>query len=502
MKINTIFSKIKNVFILNNNIQANVAKSSVYLMVQRFSIRAVSFVKTIILARLLFPSDFGLFGLATLTIATIEALTQTGYSQAVIQKKEVSDDELNAIWTFQMVLYLTLGVVTMFVIAPIAGHVFNNQSLPLLVSCLSLTLIIRAFDNVGMVMWLKQMRYDKQFWYDVIPAIIEIIMAIVLALVLKNVWALVISTLIGRSCFLVGSYVFHPFRPKIYFSKKLLFPFLKYGKWLGLAGIVSFVASRFDQMVLGVNLDTSELGHYVIAMSLGTLPATELAKAFSTILFPLYSKYSLNKGELLNVYNRVTKVIASVAIPATFGLLVLAANFVLVIYGPKWLAMTLVVKLFCLLGIVKTIDYLIAPLTLGSGKSKIAFLNSSIIALVSIAFSVPAIKSYGSIGAVSVILIGQTIAVLVNNYFLATKLNWKLFDIYKPIIIPFFSSLIMAILLNWFKSFFSNDLLGLIVKILFGVTCYYIIIMFFDKVLGNNSLKNSWTWLKTNLLNS
>jgi lipopolysaccharide exporter len=495
-----MFSAMKRVSTFDENYQLNAAKSSVYLMMQRFGVKFFSFFKTIVLARLLFPSDFGLFGLATLIIASVEALTQTGYAQALIHKKEVSDEELSAVWTFQLIWYCVLGLVTMIVLAPLSNKVFNNEFLPILVFWMSLMLIIRAFDNTGMTMWLKEMRYDKQFWYDIIPAIAEIVIAIVLAYILRNVWALVISTLAGRVFSLVASYVFHPFRPRITLSWKLLSPFLKYGKWLGLAGIISFIASRFDQLVLGANLSTTDLGHYVMALTLGTLPATELAKAFSTILFPLYSKYASKKDQLLIVYDKVTRVISSIALPATLGLFVLAGNFVLVIYGPKWLATTLIVKLFCLLGIVKTIDYLINPLTLGSGKSKIAVLNSAIIAFVSLVFSVPAVKSYGLLGAVSVLLFGQIIAVIINNFALSYKLKWRVVDIYKPLIVPLLSSVFMAIILELFKDLLPNNIFGLIIKVGVGATSYLIIIFVLDRLLGHESLFKSWLWLKKNLV--
>jgi O-antigen/teichoic acid export membrane protein len=491
--------RLKSLFVFDNNFHLNAVKSSLFLLTQRFIVKFFSFIKTIILARLLFPDDFGLFGLATLIIASVEAITQTGYLQAVIQKKEIKEDELNSVWTFQVFWYFTLGLLTML-FAPLAVKIFSDQRLPILVVVMAFMLIIRAFDNTAIVLWIKKMRYDKQFWYDVVPVIIEILSAILLALCLRNVWALVISALIGRVANLFCSYIFHPFRPRLSFSWQLFAPFLRFGRWVGLAGIVGFIASRFDQMVLGVNLAPADLGHYVVAMSLGTLPATELAKAFSTILFPLYSSYATNKENLLTVYTKVTKVITCISLPATVGLFVLAANFVLVIYGEKWLAITLIVKIFCLLGLVKSIDYMINPLTLGLGRSKITLVNSIIIALISVIFSIPAVKHFGLLGAVSVVLIGQIMALAVNNIILVKKIKWRLFDLYSPLLVSLTASGIMAIILNWFKDLFINNLFGLVIKIIFGAIIYLAVLKALDYFFGNNSLTKSWTWLLKNLI--
>ena len=349
-----------------------VTRGGFLIIFVRVLIKFIYFIRTLILARLLFPGDFGLFALATLTMSLVETFSQTGFNNALIQIKGDIQRYLQIAWTINFFRNLFLAFVLFFVASPLAVIFFHNPQVVILSQVLSIVLFLMAFENIGIVLLQKNLEFHKKFFYDILVVLFEVLLTIIAAFVLKNVWALIIGVITGRLIAVVLSYVFCPFKPRFLFEWKKVKILFAYGKWISLIGIITFLVTKADSILIGYLLPLDNLGFYQLAMGLGILPATEIVRSLGALLFPFFAKISSDRLFLREMFIKVARIIFAFSIPASLGLGILSYQIILNFYGAKWLPMTQILYVIVILGLVKAFELIANPLFLGIGKPKVA----------------------------------------------------------------------------------------------------------------------------------
>src|SRR5690606_11490410 len=143
-----------------------VARGGVILFVERFLTRGLQFIRTIVIARLLFPSDIGLFALASLSLAAVAVFVQLGFNSAIIQEKNDVRKYLDNAWTAGVLRGIFLGGL-MFFGASWFGDFFSSSEVVPLIKALGILALIEGMDNIGIVLLQKEMAMNKQFFYNV-----------------------------------------------------------------------------------------------------------------------------------------------------------------------------------------------------------------------------------------------------------------------------------------------------------------------------------------------
>ncbi|MGB2601941.1 MAG: oligosaccharide flippase family protein, partial [Candidatus Omnitrophota bacterium] len=172
--------------------------------------RLLGLIRTVILARLLAPEDFGLMGIALLAINTLETFSKTGFEQALIQKREDIRDYLDSAWTVQIIRSLILFCF-LFAGAPLVAIFFKSQQATHIIRVLALIELFMGAKNIGIVYFQKELRFDKRFILESCGLIASVTVSIVLAFVLRNVWALVYGSLAGAFVTCIVSYAAHQY---------------------------------------------------------------------------------------------------------------------------------------------------------------------------------------------------------------------------------------------------------------------------------------------------
>ena len=194
-----------------------VVRGGIWVFTLRGTQRLFSFVRLIILARILAPSDFGLMGIALLTMAALNTFSQTGFQTALIQKKEDIKSYLDAAWTVTIIRGIILFLILYF-IAPYAATFFKSPKALSIIKVIGFSFLIQAFTNIGVVYFQKELEFNKQFIYQFTGTIADFVVAVSAAVILRNVWALVYGLLAGNAARLIVSYLIHPYRPHLSFD--------------------------------------------------------------------------------------------------------------------------------------------------------------------------------------------------------------------------------------------------------------------------------------------
>jgi len=358
---------------LNNpgeNFSQRIVRSGFWVFLLRIVQRLFSFGRLVILARILSPNDFGLMGIALLTMATLDTFSQTGFQQALIQKKKDIKPYLDSAWTVLILRGFILFVILYF-IAPYATAFFNSPEAKTIIQVIGLAILFQAFTNIGVIYFQKELEFNKQFIYQFSGTLIDFIVAISTALILKSVWALVFGLLAGNATRCFVSYLIHPYRPHLSSDLRKAKELFGFGKWILGSIILVFLITQGDDIFVGKLLGVTALGFYQMAYRISNMPATEITHVISQVTFPAYSKLQDNIPKLREAYLKVLQLTAFLSFPIAGLIFVLAPDFTKIFLGEKWMPMVPAMQVLVFAGLVRSIAATTGPIFYAVGKPKI-----------------------------------------------------------------------------------------------------------------------------------
>ena len=333
----------------------------------RLSYRALGFVRTIVLARLLFPADFGLIAMAMLVVTGLDNITQTGFQQALIQKKSDIGECLDTAWAVTLARNLVLCLILVLT-APLVAGFFEAPRLTDVIRVVSLSVLLSGFANIGIVYFQRDLEFDKQFGFEWWASLAEFALTVLLAFLLRDVWALVWGGLAGNVLRVFLSYVLHPYRPSLRFNASVFRELLDFGKWVSGFAVVGCTVGQLDSILIGRMLGAETLGYYQMAFLTAVIPSSEVAIAVSMVVFPSYSMLQDQPARLKESFEKVLQVAAMVCMPIGLGILAVAPEFVRIILGERWQGIALIMQVLSVMGIAKALEGTTNSLVMAVGR--------------------------------------------------------------------------------------------------------------------------------------
>ena len=440
---NIMEDKTKNLSKPKKTLPQKMVQGGAWISSLRIARKVFSLIRLIIIGRILDPSDFGLMGIALLTMAALETFSSFGFKQALVQKKENTTSYLDAAWTVLIIRGFVVFV-TLYLVAPFVAVFFNTPAVVPIIQVLGFLAFFQAFSNIGVIFFRKELEFNKVFIYRFVGISTNFIVAVVAAIILRSVWALVLGLLAEKVVSLIISYLIHPYRPhpsKDIEKAKELFGF---GKWILGSSILNFVGEHIDDIFVGRVLSATALGFYQMAYRISNMLETEITNVISSVAFPAYAKIQDQQSRLQKAYFRIMRLIFAVSLPITIGMVLLAPEFTQIFLSEKWMPMVTAMQLLAVAGLIKSIVSAGSPLFVGSGYPNYEFYMQLIRGLTIIIVIYPLIIFMGISGAALGVILSIT-GMLVIWYPLSqkiTKVSWrKYFDTFWP---PLFCSSFMA----------------------------------------------------------
>jgi len=338
----------------------------------RGSSQLLTMVRLVILARLLAPADFGMVGIALLIIAILEAFSQTGLAPALIQRRGGIAEHLDTAWTVSLVRGLVLFTI-LYLTAPHSALFFKIPEASLVIRLIGLSLLFNGLSNIGIVHFHRELDFKRQFIHQLCGTITDFLVAVTVALLYRNVWALVAGVLAGDLVRLVVSYLIHPYRPKLRLHLARLRELLGFGKWISGSTVLAFIGSTVDSLAVGRLLGPAALGHYRVAFQISSVPFSEVAQVVGRTAFPAYAKVQDNGALLRRFYLKIMKLTGMVYLPAAACVVLFAHEFTAAILGDQWLPMVPALRILAVMGLFKSVIAGGGPLFVGSGRPHYEF---------------------------------------------------------------------------------------------------------------------------------
>jgi len=383
-----------------------------WIFALRLTERLFGFVRTVILARLLAPDDFGLMGIALLVILILEVFSETGIQAALIHRNQKIEPYFDTAWTLQAGRgIIQFGIV--FVAAPYVAQFFHVPSAAGFFRVIAIAVLMRGFSNVGVVVFSKELEFNKQYLYQTSGIMADFAVSILAVFLLRNVWALAFGHLAGNLARCLTSYIIHPYRPHLKIEKAKARDLLGFGKWVTVSSILVFIGANGDDAVVGKALKSSALGFYQMAYRISQIVISEVVVVLSRVSFPVYAKLQDSLAELQKSYSRLASFSSALTIPMATGILLLGRDVTQVVLGAKWLPMVPALSFLAVAALLESVVFTGTPLFIGSGNPKFEFEMQLVRAVILVIFILPLTLRWGLSGAaLTVVLSAVGMAIL------------------------------------------------------------------------------------------
>ncbi len=329
--------------------------------------RLLGLVRTVILARLLLPADFGLLGISLATIGSLQSITHLGIGPALIQRREVDAPVLNTVWVLSILRGLLLCLI-LVLSAPYAASFFKEPRVIPIIRFLALNQFLIGLQSIGVFLLEKELDFKRRSLFNLLAGVFTTMVSVIAAFILGNVWALVWGELAGGAIRLVLSYHFHPFRPRFDLNFRIARELFSYGRHIFVFQIILYLLLQGDDLIVGRFLGPVALGYYTLAYQLACLPATMISGSISGVTFPAYAKLQDSVDDLRTAYLRTIRLVGFLTIPAAGFLFIFATEIISVVFGPRWLPMVPVMRALCFFGVFRSLNTTFGALFQGIGK--------------------------------------------------------------------------------------------------------------------------------------
>jgi O-antigen/teichoic acid export membrane protein len=462
-------------------------RSGFYVFALRITEQLFGIVRLIILARVLAPNDFGLMGIALLAMAALETFTQTGFQEALIQKKEDISAYLDIAWTI-MLLRNALICVILFFVAPYIAIFFKAPAATGIIQVIGFSLLlggsggVGGFVNIGIIYFQKELEFNKQFLWRVSGTLADFTVSIAAALVLKSVWALVFGLLAGNLVRLIMSFFIHPYRPHFKLDLVKSRELFIFGKWILGSSILVFLVFQGDNIFVGKLLGVTLLAFYQMAYRFSNAPATEITHVISQVTFPAYSKLQDNLPSLRQAYLKTLQFTAFISIPLAGGIFILAPEFTQIFLTEKWMPIIPALQVLVLAGLLNSIGAIAGNVFQGIGKPQINTKWQLIRFFVLAASIYPLSIRWGILGTSVSVVLSLMVSTVAFSFMVVkiTECGWKSFS--KLIILPLTSAAIMVLSTFGLKAILGTVGIGqFILLVLAGISAYLSITYLLDR---------------------
>ena len=309
----------------------------------------VSFIVSIVLARLLSPDDYGLIGIIAIFTNVCNALIDGGFGTAIIRTKNASEEDYNTAFIVNLGVSIVLYI-GVFLSAPYIADFFHREELTSLTRWSTLSMIIGALAIVQRTRLTKRIDFKSQTKVTIISVSISGIIGILLAILGFGVWSLVAQGLIAQSLRTSLLCLYNKWMPRFLFSRESFSRLFGFGWKIVLSTLLDTVWKELYQVVVGRFYSPAALGQYTRSKQFSTLFSSNLTSVIQRVTYPVLSDIQDDKERMVSSYRRIIKVTMFVTAVCMFFLGAVSEPLLYCLIGPKWHEAAIYLPLICISG--------------------------------------------------------------------------------------------------------------------------------------------------------
>jgi O-antigen/teichoic acid export membrane protein len=338
----------------------------------QFSRQSMQLVVSIILARLLSPSDFGLFSMTLVVTGFVALFNDLGTSAALIQKKEINEALLCSIFWIN-IAFGAMTTIAIFLLAPFAATFYHEPRVTVVLRVLCWLFVISGLSILQKALLERTLQFKKLAKVEIIGTTFGSCIGIGLAIMKAGVWSLVFQGITVACVTTVLFWRCSNWRPKIIFRWGELRTITNFSLNLLGHSVVNYFARNIDYLLIGRFLGAQNLGYYTLAYRIMLYPLENIAWVIRRVTFPFFSRLQDDDAKFRQIYLSIVRTIALFSFPMMLGLVVASEPFVLTVFGLKWTQVAVLLKILAPVGLVQSLATLNGSIYAAKGRTDLQF---------------------------------------------------------------------------------------------------------------------------------
>ncbi len=454
----------------NNNVKKKVLSGLIWKFLERISSQLVTFVVSVILARLLDVASYGAIAIVNIFIALSNTIVTSGFSSSLIQKKNSDDLDFSSVFYFNIAFGFVMYMV-IYAIAPIIASFYNLEILKSVLRFMGLNIIIVSINSVQQAYVSKNMLFKRFFTSTFGATLLSGICGIAAAYCSMGIWALAIQYTLNNLLATAILWFTVKWRPKCEFSLNRVGQLFSYGWKMLVSGLLDTGANEIRSLIIGKVYTSTDLAYYNKGKSFPSLVVTNINASIQSVLFPAISSVQDNRDAVKAMTRRSIRVSGFIMFPLMIGLAFVARPFINLLLTEKWLGCVVYLQIYCFILALMPIHTSNLQAIKAMGRSDI-FLKLEIIKkiigisslLISMRFGVLAIALSAAINTI--------ISSFVNAFPNKKLIGYSYFEQIKDLFNGIVPLLAMVAAVVGVKFLNINDFSMLVIQIVIGAITY------------------------------
>ena len=455
---------------VTESLKQKTTKGLFWSSVERFSNQGVSFIFSIILARILAPSDFGIVAMIGIFFAVAQSFVDSGFSNALVRKTDRREEDLSTCFYFNIGVGIVAYIV-LFLIAPFIADFYNQPILSPIIRITGLGVVLNSLCVVQQALFTIRIDFKSQAKVTLSATIISGIVGVVLAYLEYGVWALVWQGVVMSLVRMGLLWLMSKWRPKAGFSKDSFHYLFGYGSKLLASGLLDTIYNNIYPIVIGKFYTPAQLGNYSRALTFAQLPSSNITSILQRVTFPVLSTIQDDMPRLQTNYRRLLKLSAFIVFPLMMGLAAVAFPVIRIILTPKWEGCSLYLQIICFALMLYPIHAINLNLLQVKGRSDL-FLRleviKKIVGVCIMCITIPLGITAMCIGMVA----SSLIALFINTFYTGKLIDIGYLKQMCDLLPIFINSLLMGGVVFITIQFIMNDVFKLMVGGIIGGLYY------------------------------
>lgn len=448
----------------------SVLKNFLWRFAERCGAQIVTFVVSVVLARILVPEDYGQIALITVFTTIMQVFVDSGLGTALIQKKDADDLDFSSVFYFNFVVCLVLYAV-MFVSAPFIAEFYNDSALTPIIRVISLTIVISGVKGIQQSYVSRNMLFKRFFYATLGGTIFSAFLGIGLAYAGFGVWAIVAQQLSNTTIDTLILWLTVKWRPKKMFSWNRLNGLLSFGWKMLASSLLDTIYTNIRSLIIGKLYSSADLAYYNQGDKFPTVIASNINVSIDSVLLPTMASEQDNASRVKAMTRRAIKTSTYIMAPLMMGLAFCAEPIVRLVLTDKWLPCVPYLRIFC-------ITYMFYPIHTANlnaikamGRSDL-FLKLEIVKKIMGLTILLLTMHWGVMIMAYSLLLSSVLSQIINSWPNWKLLNYNYWEQIKDILPGILIAVFMGLCVNLVALLHLPDVVTLLIQIPIGAIIY------------------------------
>jgi len=446
--------------------------------------QVVGILTYVMLVRLLTSDDFGVMSMALVFVGFSMLFVEFGIGTAIVHRQDISDTALSSAFWINLGAATSLATI-LAATSPLIAWLYHKPELTPFLIALAFTLLLAGLQVIPKALLQRKLHFYPIARAEALASTVAAACTVILAWRGFGVWSLVAQPLVGNTMLLIMYSLGASWMPRLVFNWAEVKSYIHYSSDVFATNVLDYLNRNADDFIIGKFLGSSPLGYYALSYQIMLYPLQQVSVIIVRVLFPSLSQLQNDIPRFRNMYLKAITTISLITFPMMLGLLSLAEEFIVVVFGPDWIEMLDVLRIFCILGMSQSVATTLGTIYLSTGNTRLMFklnMASTPFFIIGFLLGLP----WGIAGVATSCTVVSIATYLVSIFIAFRIVDMPVSDFFRVLTRTFFVSAGMAAIVTiakttWINTAIESPILRLSTGVMLGIALYIVLSLLFNR---------------------